>query len=105
MAANVVSKTRAYHGSQAGGFVDQVTLTQAGDTLIIENRSASVGIYFTYKTNTDAPGVPATPTSGGDNTLIVPAASFRAFSLPMPSGVVVYLIGDANAMTYSIEVL
>ncbi len=103
MAANVVSKTRAYHGSQAGGFVDQVTLTQAGDTLIIENRSATVNVYFTYTTNTGV--TPATPTNGGDNTLYVPAASFRAFSISAPSGVVVYLIGDANAMAYSIEVI
>ena len=103
MAANVVSKTRAYHGSQAGAFVDQVTLTQPGDTLVIENRSASVNLFFTYTTNTGV--TPATPTNGGDNTLYVPAAGFRAFSLPMPDGVKVYLIGDANAMAYSVQVI
>ncbi len=102
MAANVVTKHRVYHGSQAGGFVDQVTLDRSGDTLIIENRSATVNIYFTYATGS---GIPATPTSGGDDCFYVPAAGFRAFSIPGTANIVVYLIGDANAMLYSVEVI
>lgn len=102
MAANVVTKHRAYYGDQAGAFVDQVTLDYPGDTLIIENRSATVNISFTYATGSSTP---ATPTSKGDNTFWVPANTFRAFSGPFIPNTTVYLVGDATAMSYVVELI
>lgn len=100
MAANVVTKTRSYTGDQAGAFVDIVTFTASGDTLMIENRSSTVNISFTYASGDS---VAATPTSGGDNCFYVPAGAFRSYALPNVKSV--KLIGSTTAMSYWVGVV
>lgn len=102
MAANVVTKHRSYAGDQAGSFVDIVTLDRNGDTLMIDNRSSTVHISFTYATNG---GTAATPTNLGDDCFYVPAGSFRAFSGPFQANTQIKLIGSTTAMSYVVAVI
>ena len=99
MAANTVTKARAYSGSQAGSFVDTVTFTDSRTRLLVDNRSSSVNISFTVASS----GTAATPTSLGDDTYYVPAGGFRSFTFEQPVGQV-KLIGDATGMAYTVAI-
>ncbi len=100
MAANVVTKIRSYAGDQAGSFVDIVTFTASGDTLMIDNRSTTVHISFTYASGDS---VAATPTYLGDNEFFVPAGAFRSYAIPNVKSV--KLIGSTTAMSYVVAVI
>jgi hypothetical protein len=99
MAANVVTKVKSYSGSQAGAFVDIVTFTMKGDTLMLVNRSTTVGISFTFTSS----GTAATPTSLGDDCYFLPASG--TFSIDVPGVSQVQLIGDATSMAYTVSVI
>jgi hypothetical protein len=100
MAANTVTKARAYSGSQAGAFVDTVTFTDSRTRLLVDNRSSTVHISFTVSSS----GTAATPTYLGDDTYYVPAGAFRSFAFEQPVGQV-KLIGSTTAMAYTVAVV
>jgi hypothetical protein len=99
VASNTVTKSRSYSGSQAGAFVDTVTFTTLGDTLLIVNRSSTVGISFTFASG----GTAATPTDKGDDCFFLPASG--TFSIDIPGITQVKLIGDATSMAYTVSVI
>jgi len=99
MAANVVTKVKSYSGTQAGSFVDIVNFTMKGDTLMIVNRSSSVGISFTFTSS----GTAATPTDKGDDCYFLPGGG--TFSIDVPGVSQVQLIGDATGMAYTASVI
>lgn len=105
MAANTVTKARAYSGSQAGQFVDTITFTDSRTRLMVDNRTTAVDISLTIASS----GTAATPAVLGDDTYFVPAGGFRAYSFEQVVGQV-KLVGHtagvaANGMAYTVAVV
>jgi hypothetical protein len=100
MAANTHNVATAATGTQSSSsFADIVNFSTPRDSLMIDNHSTTVGLYMTFS----AGGTAATPTSGGDNCLFIPAGAFRVF--PIPGVTQVKLIGDANSSSYTAAVM
>lgn len=99
MASQVSSVVQSVSKTQAGAFVDTVNFSREADTLIIVNRSTTVGISFTFSSD----GTAATPTDKGDNCYFV--APSNTFSIDIPGISQVKLIGDAVSMAYTVSVI
>lgn len=91
----------AYHSTLVASTVDTVTLNDGEEYVTLVNRSGSAEIYATVGTSAVPP---ATPTVGGNDTYVLPAAigSLRVAGQIGPT--VVKLISSGTP-TYSVEVV
>ena len=91
----------AYHSTLTASTVDTVTLNDGTEYVTVVNRGGTDEIYFTVGTPTNEP---PSPTVGGNDTYVLPAAlgSLRVASEIGP--IVVKLISN-GAMAYSVEVI
>lgn len=100
------SAATAVHETLAASAVDQVTLTAPIGEVTVLNRTGTAEIYFTVGTANNTPG---TPSAGGSNCYVLPAA-VSSVTVQVEAGSVrdcsllVYLI-SAAAESYSVEAL
>ena len=74
--------------------VDTATLTGSVQAVRVWNLTGTAALYVTIGSTA---AQAATPTSGGDGTMVVPAGIWRAIPIPGPGGAVVKVIGNGNA--------
>lgn len=94
------SATRSVHNTLSAATADTVTITNDGQAIRIQNRSASATIYYTVGFNA---ATPATAVSAADNTYCLPPGmSDTLATTDLGSSVVVSLISSASC-DYSVE--
>ena len=84
------------HATLTGTTVDSVTLTQGFRSIEVINRDSTDYLWITYGAS-----APADPTSGGDDTLVVPPASALTIDANNRANFVVKILGDGGA--YSVQ--
>jgi hypothetical protein len=100
---------RAKSASLAAGAVDNITLSCNTKSIEIINRDATNPISITVGPNVAAadPRYPATPTSLGDNCLVVPPGRslvVRWPGTPMnPPAAIVRLVGPSATIPYTVQ--
>lgn len=100
------SAVTAVHETLTASSVDEVTLTAPAAEVTVLNRTGTAEIYFTTG-SADYP--PGTPSVGGSNCYVMPAAVGSVTVQVQPADIsvgalLVYLI-SSGAESYSVEVL